>query len=360
VTERSPARGGASPSAAIREITAILVSWNDTKDLAGAIDSLLAARRRVPEGGPRVSLVVVDNSNAAREVVHARWPGAAVLVNAENRGFGPAVNQGAELAAGDVLLLMNPDSRAVDDPFTPIARAFASDPRIVAVAPRLLDPQEPLGPGDASRALMPPDREDQFTFQLRRLPTLGADLRELLLIDHAFPDSASRRHARYADEDRARPLDVEQPAAAALAVRRAVFQKLAGFDARFVPAWFEDVDLAERLHREGRIVYWPDAIFRHRGGSAAQGLGYARFLPIYYRNALLYRRSRYGLAARIVYRLALLAGMTLRLALTPFRRDSPRPRAVSARAYLRVMSLALGLGPGSSIPDSRFPIPDGQ
>jgi GT2 family glycosyltransferase len=344
VTELSTARG-AAPSAAIREITAILVSWNDAKDLAGAIDSLLAARRRVPDGGPRVSLVVVDNSNEAREIVLARWPAATILVNSENRGFGPAVNQGAELAPGDVLLLMNPDSRAVDDPFSPIASAFGSDPRIVAVAPRLLDPQEPLGPGERSRPLTPPDREDQFTFQLRRLPTLGADLRELLLIDHAFPDSAARRHARYADEDRSRPLEVEQPAAAALAVRRAVFEKLSGFDPRFVPAWFEDVDLAERLHREGRILYWPDAIFRHRGGSAAQGLGYATFLPIYYRNALLYRRSRYGLLARTAYRLALFAGMTLRLALTPFRRNAPRPKAVSARAYLRVMGLAMGFPP---------------
>jgi GT2 family glycosyltransferase len=232
-------------------------------------------------------------------VSFARWPGATILVNAENRGFGPAVNQGAELASGDVLLLMNPDSRAVGDPFTAIARAFASDPKIVAVAPRLLDPQEPVGEAQP-RALTPPDREDQFTFQLRRLPRLAADLRELLLIDHAFPDSAARRRERYADVDRSRPLDVEQPAAAALAVRRRVFQKLSGFDPRYFPAWFEDVDLADRLGREGRIVYWPEAVFRHRGGSAARGLGYARFLPIYYRNALLYRRSRYGLPARIV------------------------------------------------------------
>jgi GT2 family glycosyltransferase len=346
----------ATRPAAVREITAVLVSWNDAEDLAGAIESLSAARRRLPNSGPKVSLVVVDNGDAAREVVLARWPAATLLVNAENRGFGPAANQGAELASGDVLLFVNPDTRAVGDPFTPIARAFESDAAIVAVAPRLVDPRGAIVFDTAPRPLAPPDQEDQFTFQLRHLPTLGADLRELLLLDHAFPNSAARRASRYADADRSRPFDVEQPAAAALAIRRTIFEKVSGFDPRFVPAWFEDVDLADRLRREGRIVFWPEALFRHRGGSAASGLGYARFLPIYYRNALLYRRARYGWAARVLYRLGLIAGMLLRLVLTPFRRKPPRPASVSARAYLRVLGLALGL----SSPEFRVPSPDSR
>jgi len=35
--------------------------------------------------------------------------------------------------------------------------------------------------------------------------------------------------------------------------------------------------------------------------------------------------------------------MLLRLALLPFRRELPRPRAEAARAYGRVLGLALGL-----------------
>ena len=45
----------------VREITAILVSWNDAEDLREAVRSLAEARCRMPEGGPRVSLFVVDN-----------------------------------------------------------------------------------------------------------------------------------------------------------------------------------------------------------------------------------------------------------------------------------------------------------
>ena len=191
--------------------------------------------------------------------------------------------------------------------------------------------------------LAPPGREDQATFQLRRLPTLASDARELLLFDHLRPNNAGRRASRYADSDRGRSFPVEQAAAAALAVRADVFARVGGFDERFVPAWHEDVDLCARLGREGRILYLPDARFRHRGGISASRLGYDRFLPIFYRNALRYRGAHYGPAARVVYRLLLAKGMVLRLLILPFRRSVPRPRREAARAYLRVLRLALGL-----------------
>ena len=342
----------------VREITAILVSWNDAEDLREAVRSLAEARRRMPAGGPRVSLLVVDNGEGIEDHagILALWPGATIVVNEGNRGFGPAGNQAAELAPGDVLLFLNPDTRAEGDPFTEIARGFDNIPDAVALAPRLLDFEEPSQPGAQSSIvnrqssiplLSPPDREDQFTFQLRRFPSLASDARELLLIDHVVPNNRGRRRARYADVERAAPFEVEQAAAAALAIRKSVFQQLGGFNSRFVPAWFEDVDLCARLVGEGKILFWPDARFRHRGGVSSAALGYGRFLPIFYRNALLYRRLHYGHGGRLLYRPLLAAGMLLRLAALPFRPRVPRSRKESARAYLSTLAVALGLSPSN-------------
>ncbi len=343
----------------VREITAILVCWKDAGDALGAVASLADARIREAPGGPAVSLVVVDNggSGVSRDALRKLWPGASLLVNEENRGFAPAANQAAGAASGDVLLYLNPDTRAEGAPFSAIAGAFAQNPQVVAVAPRLVEMSGSPAPAGPLH-LAPPGREDQATFQLRRLPTLAADARELLLIDHLAPNNRGRRFFRYADADRSAPFAVEQAAAAALAVRRDVFLRCGGFDSRYVPAWYEDVDLCERLGREGRILYLPGARFRHRGGDSAARLGYARFLPILYRNALLYRKSRYGPAARAAYRALLAAGMVLRLGALPFRPEVPRSRAQAARAYLSVLALALGLArpaPDSRTPDSRFP-----
>lgn len=329
-------------SAPVREIRVVLVSWRDADDTVAAIESLAGARSRPGSSGPRVSLVVVDNGGGlAREAVLAAWPDATLLVNEVNRGFGPAANQGARAPGGDVLLFLNPDTRAVGDPFRAIAEAFDSRPDAVAVAPRLLDDVGDASPGGR---LAPPDRENQFTFQLRRLPRLRHDARELLLWDHVAPNSRARRRFRYADRDPDSPLEVEQAAGAALAVRRDAFDAVGGFDERFAPAWFEDVDLCARLGAQGAIVYWPSARFRHRGGASSGELGYGRFLPIYYENALRYRRSRYGAPARLAYRALLATGMTLRLCALPFRRP-PRSRAESARAYLRVLGLAFRSNP---------------
>ena len=338
----------AGPTVSVREITAILVSWRDGDDLLAAVAALAAAHGRIAPGGVAVSLVVVDNGGGLSErAVREVWPDATVLVNAKNRGFGPAANQAAAIADGEVLLFLNPDTRAEGEPFSAIAGAFAADVGIAAIAPRLVE-MDGTTPPSGPLHLAPPVREDQATFQLRRLPSLGSDARELLLIDHVAPNHGARRRFRYADENRDAAFPVEQAAAAALAVRKKAFIRCGGFDERYVPAWYEDVDLCARLASEGTILYLPEARFRHRGGGSASRLGYARFLPVFYRNALRYRRDRYGLPARLAYRVLLAKGMVLRLALLPFRRDVPRSRSDAARAYLSVLGMAIGLGPRDS------------
>ncbi len=326
------------------EVAVIVVSWNDAAELCDAVSSLAAARAAVPPGGPRVTLTVVVNGgeDVRLEELHGRWPDATVIFNTENRGYGPAANQGAAQAAASVLLFLNPDTRAEGDPFSELVRGFRLHPEAVALAPRLLEAVGSRRRESPAGRLAPPGREDQFTFQLRELPTLSSDARELLLWDHLFPNNAGRRRFRYADFDRDVPFEVEQAAGAALAVRAEAFRRLQGFAEEFVPAWFEDVDLCARLVSLGKILYWPLASFRHRGGVSSERLGYARFLSIYYRNAVRYRRRHYGRLSWAAYRALLAAGMLLRLAALPLRRSDPRPKGESARAYLGVLRVALG------------------
>ena len=346
----SPTGSGARGNR-VAQIAAILVSWRDADDLEQAVRCLAEARERTARRDLRVTLVAIGNGEGSlrEDRIRALWSDAVVIVNAVNRGLGPAGNQGAAATGADVLLFLNPDTRAEGDPFSALAEGFEAHADAVALAPRLTEMDLPaVSSGVAalrgfSRPLAPPGEEDQFTFQLRRLPRLASDARELLLFEHLRPNSAGRRRARYADEDRDHPFAVEQAAAAALAVRADAFDRIGGFDEAFVPAWFEDVDLCARLAAEGSILYWPEARFRHAGGVSSARLGYDRFLPILYRNAIRYRRKHYRPAARFVYRALLAAGMALRLAAIPFRRRMPRDPREAARAYRSVLRLALGL-----------------
>lgn len=312
-------------------ISILVVSWNSGADVEACVGSLAAARARsaVP-----VELVVVDNHSDVPpgDEIRRLWPDVRLAVLSENIGFGPAVNHAAAHARGEILLLVNPDARAAEDPFGAIAAAFDAHPEWVAVAPRLVDAAE--GAREASQ-------EDQESFQLRRLPTLRQAARELLLIDRAFPRNRGRVRDRYLDRDRNTAFEVEQPAAAVLAIRADAFRDAGGFDPRFVPAWWEDVDLSARLRRLGKIVYFPGAVFAHAGGAAMRRLGYDRFLPVYYRNAIAYWRKHHSPAAVLVFRALVVAGMALRALLLPLRLRPPRPRGESFRAYRRAFRMAL-------------------
>ena len=280
-------------------ICVIYVSWRDEEQLVRSVRAL-ATERPLERSGARPGLVVVVNEDRGfdAQAVTKIWPGAIVIRNDENRGFGPACNQGAAAADSDILLFLNPDTLSNGAPIPEVTSAFLQSPSAVGVAPALDD--------SASAGV------EQRVFQLRRLPSLLSDARELLLVDHILPANRWRRRARYLEADRSQPFVVEQAAAAALAVRSDAFERIGGFDERFVPAYWEDVDLCKRLGDHGEIIFWPDARFEHIGAVSAAELGQGAFLTMYYRNAIRYRAKHYSRFAQGVYRSLLVGGMSLR------------------------------------------------
>lgn len=310
----------------LERVRAVVVSWN-SGGLVGRAAASVPAPARV---------VVVDNASADGSADEAASAGAVVLRLPGNAGFGPACNLGAGdvdgLPPAEAILFLNPDAALVDGKamLGLLLGALDSDPALGAVAPAL-------------------EGDGQGPFQLRRLPTLGSLAREAFLVNRLFPGNRGFLRERYLDRDRSVPFDVEQPAAAALLVRRDVFEKVGGFDPAFAPAWFEDVDLCAKILESGyRIRFVPAARASHVGGTTMRALPYDDYLPLYTRNLLLYLRRHAGPATRAGARVVLGLGALLRLALLPLvRGDHARPEA--ARAYARVLRGLLGLGFASSL-----------
>jgi len=308
----------AAPDAAAPRVVAVLVTWNSAAHVADAVRSL-------PAGVPAV---VVDNASSDDSAGRASAAGARVIEAGTNLGFGPASNLGArESSPSETVLFLNPDAALVDGA-AGIAALLAEldrDPSVAAVAPAL-------------------EGAGQEQFQLRRLPTLGSLAREAFFVNRLFPRNPGLLAERYLDRRRDLPFDVEQPAAAALLVRRAVLEELGGFDPAFAPAWFEDVDLCARIWKSGRrIRYVPGARATHVGGTTMNALAYRDFLPLYTRNLVRYLGKDAGAATRGAARAVLLAGALLRLAALPVvRGDHPRPDA--AAAYVRVLRGLVGFG----------------
>lgn len=326
VLELAPPAADALPRPAPVPVAAVVVAWNSAAHLPAALASL-------PAGVP---VVVVDNASEDGSAELAEKAGARVVRMPGNAGFGPACNAGAAAAPGaEALFFLNPDAELLEGTGALAAlRAALSDPAVGAVAPALV--------GDG-----------QELFQLRRLPTLGSLARESFLLNRLFPRSRGLAAERYLDRRRDEPFDVEQPAGAALLVRREAFDAIGGFDPLFTPAWFEDVDLCARLLAAGwRIRFEPGARATHVGGSSRARLLFRDFLPLYTRNRLRYF-ARHGSALESAgARLLTAAGAALRLALLPVARGD-HARGDAAAAFLRVLAGCAGLGWKSALLERR-------
>jgi N-acetylglucosaminyl-diphospho-decaprenol L-rhamnosyltransferase len=87
-------------------LSVLIVSWNSREQLTRTLPALL------PELGEEDELIVVDNdsSDGAPATVEALAPGARLVRSARNAGFAAACNEGAALAGGELLVILNPDA----------------------------------------------------------------------------------------------------------------------------------------------------------------------------------------------------------------------------------------------------------
>ncbi|GMU64398.1 MAG: hypothetical protein AMXMBFR36_06720 [Acidobacteriota bacterium] len=285
------------------ELSVVVVAWRSRADALELVEDF-------PDD-PRFELVIVDNSGELANGVPERRS-LRLVGSGANLGFAGGSNAGAAAASAPLLLFLNPDARPAPGALEALLEGFRRHPGVAGIAPRLVSP----------------DGSPQARWQLKPLPTAAS------LLAHAFfwnPTRGPRREPPAGAR-------VEQPAAAALALRRAAFEGLGGFDAGFHPAWFEDVDLARRLAARGeRIVYLPAATFLHRGGGSVPALGYGGFLAAYDRNLARYLRLHHGRAWELAFRALVPVGALLRAVLLPLRRPRrARSRREAAAALLHV------------------------
>lgn len=271
--------------------SAIVVTYNSGESIGPCLEALTRED---------CEIVVVDNASADDSVRRVEefvaWHPVRLIANEQNLGFGAAVNQGAREAEGDVLLILNPDAIA--------------EPGAVAAILTCMQTTQAAGVGGA---LLQSDGQPARGFAFRRLPTLWALVFEATLVNQLWPGNPVNRRYRCLDADYSRQQEVEQPAGACLAITHTMWDKLAGFDEQFFPVWFEDVDLCKRLHDAGgRVLYCPDARFRHLGAHSVGQLSFRDRQLFWYTNMLRYARKHFSKGQVLILRLAIVKGMLLR------------------------------------------------
>ena len=296
-------------------ISIVIVNWNSGSFLKKCVQSLL-------EHAAGCEIIAVDNASGDESLGFlAPLPDIVVIRNCRNAGFAAASNTGWRRSKGDLVLFLNPDIEALPGSVVRLAEPLEHDPGIWAAGGML-----------ASAVGRP-----QGNLNARRFPSVASVAAEMFFLDKGWPGNPWTGQYRPPLPASGPVVEVDQPPAACLMVRRSALESTGGFDESFTPAWFEDVDLCKRIrNRGGRIMFQPSARFLHHGGFSLERLGYADFLKYYRKNQIRYFAKHHGQKAAGRVRMMIGAGMFLRSAVSiviPLAHGSSRP--ASARTFWR-------------------------
>src|SRR3989440_3718965 len=118
----------------------VIPNWNGARWLDGCLDSV-AAQTAAP-----AEILVVDNGSTDGSAARAAGrPGVRVLELGRNTGFAVAANRGIGVLGPDVeaLALVNPDVSLAPDWLARTTAALDGDPRVAAVACKMVDMADP-------------------------------------------------------------------------------------------------------------------------------------------------------------------------------------------------------------------------
>ncbi|HZM00566.1 MAG TPA: glycosyltransferase family 2 protein [Planctomycetota bacterium] len=252
-------------------VSVVVLSWNTRELLAACLTSLRKEAADVP-----LEVIVVDNASAdgSADLVAQQYAEVVLLRNARNEGYAIGNNQGVARARADYVLLLNSDTEVRPGAIGTLARFLDTHPGHGACAPRL---ERPDGTPQPS---------------CKTFPTLLTAVFYDTVFDRWFPHNATLPRYEMRDFDHLSSRDVDQPPAAALLVRRALWEQLGGFDPELW-LFYNDVDFCRRLREAGHaIAYVAEArVLHHEGKSTAQ---FPEFGAIWHRNRLSYYRKTFG------------------------------------------------------------------
>jgi GT2 family glycosyltransferase/glycosyltransferase involved in cell wall biosynthesis len=186
-------------------------------------------------------IIIVDNASSddTAQLLSQFSDLIYVISNEENRGFVDACNQGAAAARGEFLVFLNNDTEVSPGWLTQLEETAEQKLTVGAVGSMFLYPDGSIQEAGA-------------------IVWKNGDAHH-----YGWGGSPDDRRFNFARE-------VDYCSAASLLIRKELFDKLGGFDRRFAPAYYEDVDLCFSVRSLGyKVMYQPASRLVHYEGATA-------------------------------------------------------------------------------------------
>jgi len=174
-----------------------------------------------------------------------------IVENKENKGYGRALNQGAKIAQGPFLLLVNPDTVFLKDSIVTLVMKLKQNPTIGIIGPQFLD------------------ANDNISITGTGLPTIPNALFAFSFLHKIFPNNPYSIAYFLKDFDRDQEKDIPVICGACMLIKKSFFERIHGFDEQFF-LYFEESDLCYRIAKQGyRVVYYSKSKVIHYGGRSS-------------------------------------------------------------------------------------------
>jgi len=250
-------------------------------------------------------IIIVDNNSRdeSKENLVAKFPGVKFIFNNENLGFAKACNQGFKISSGDYILFLNPDTVLSQTCLTDCISFLKTHEDAGAVGVQMLD-----------------DKGKFLKESKRGLPSPSASFYKLFGLTTIFQGSKTiaKYYQGHLPENENNPVEVLS--GAFMMIKRAVFEKVNGFDETFF-MYGEDIDLSLRISQLGYKNYYLGkiSITHLKGGSTTYN---KKYVQDFYGAMNLFVKKHYNDKPGL-YRLFLHAGIGVRKMMSilalPFR-----------------------------------------
>ncbi len=304
------------------DLSIVIVSWNVCDLLRRCLKSIFNSLSSVIT----IEVIVVDNASSDESVsmVRETFPQVRLIVNADNRGFPAANNQGVDAAQGRYVLLLNPDTEVLGDALAAMVDFADAHPGVGVVGPQLLNPD---GSVQSSR---------------RRFPTLTTAFLESTWLQPLAPRRVLERYYVLDQPDDA-TIDVDWVKGAALMARRSAIERVGVMDEGFF-MYSEELDWCHRFRDDGwRVVYLPAAQIIHYEGKSSEQVLPVRHIH-FQTSKVRYFRKYHGRVTSEALRYFLLANYAWQLGLESVKWLVGHRRSLRAQridAYRQVLASGL-------------------